>query len=1404
MTTGKNRPITDSPEQAKVIQSPVDADALVVAGAGSGKTYTMTRRIITLIEQGVAPERILGLTFTRKAAAELMSRVSSAVLNHEAATASATADGAAAAVANRMFLKPEVLTYDAFFQTIVRQYGLLVGFDQNTQPLSEAGARQLAADVIEDHMDLLAGRDFGAFSTVVGQVLTLSNAIGGSVVGPQCSTIAAAIARVREWDAAMLRCVERDIGDEAVPESAVSIKTGPIKRRATENDAKYARRVASARQDLRQYWHVNSVFNAARLRDTIEQREILLTLVEAYAERKQSVGMAEFSDFTLAAYRLVTRFEAIGERYRARYGHVLLDEYQDTSTTQSMVIATIFHPQTVRSRSSVTAVGDPFQSIYAWRGASPGAFRIFQQDFDMDTAVRPYSLSVTRRNARVILDAANNLTAPLRRGNTPRIASSSPMHEVEAEPLTAMDSAPVGTLGVLGYDTLGQEIDGVARFAKAAIGRHRQSDNKNGDEGSERDRTPHVAVLFRSKANMPYFVEGLERAGLSAVTVGYSALLERPEIKDVLALLHVVADHSDTASLMRLLATPRYAISVKSLNALASIAGEENTEFQFRALVQAGLADRQTPRPERAAAVAAHRDDVSNGVFLADILTRPDLGALLAHATAIDPEERRVLTRAAHAIRQVHEVMHRALDEVVRTAIQALGIDIDTVVAQAVDQVPISASLAHASTDALLGLIDTYANEIAPGQRPSLRGFVSWVDSLTTLDDAAAPVSDTDADVVLMTIHQSKGLEWDAVAVVGMQERSFPSSVGDSLSIACDEDHPGGLHEGRWIAPEYRERAKTWLEYPDAVPVPVRADAGILPRFPHDASDIARLDSVERLNAEINGDDMRVFDRNNGVGVDGVDGEGVDDAPPFLSQHEEYGRRLHADERRLAYVALTRAREDAMLSYHCSSSLLRDATNEQVGKVKDRPSNFWQEVHDSLAQRGDRADVSPLDGAVRQEPGCLATLESPLPRGFFVGERADAYMSAVVHEAWTQPVDEQSDADPLAWPITTTPRIRAMLKASARTVREAMRREARHAGETQSCERHGQRPSRLPVSGRRSLLLSAGMLIDDEYLMPWSLDSDDTTAHGLDAVVRERGARILARQRHNVTALQARSGLMDARQEHAYWMGLVRPIPQVASPSAQAGTRFHAWAERFISAFGDDVEAVSGDGFADASDEAVAGSGRLETRPSMLSELGELEHALNRVDDTEEGSGDGDGDGDGDTRNADIGDDDDKFESGGRERKAAQLADERKLALWERRLAQSRWASRRPVDAERQIVVAMPQLGNQIVVGKLDAIFYGGLDDDAAADEKRFTIVDWKTGVKPHDSRDVAVKLQQLDMYRLLLAAMEHVPLASIDATLYYLSESDEDDRELRARGKTEEEIVAELSSGIPQSSDND
>ena len=542
---------TDSPEQAAVVQAPSYADVVVVAGAGSGKTYTMTRRIITLIEQGVSPEKILGLTFTRKAASELLSRVSAAVTRDQRERGLKSA--------NMTFLKPEVSTYDAFFQSIVRQYGLLVGFDQNTQPLSEAGAMQLIHTVLDRHMDDLMAfdGDLKSFNTIAGNVFALSNAISGAMIGGDCTSFDEAVQRVRDWDEAFGEQIAKALDGETVPTEEPKSPKLP-KRLKKDSDADYEKKL----EKYRELGHDMCVFNSAQLAFVAKQRDLLLDLVLDYHAEKRACNMAEFSDFTIAAFQLVSRFPSIGAAYRKRYSHVLLDEYQDTSTTQAALLSALFHADDTH-RSAVNAVGDPFQSIYAWRGASPGAFRMLQHDFGMDATSRPFALTVTRRNSRMVLEAANNLTKPLRL--PARRLSSSLMREVDVPALVNTDEAPEGTVGVLAFDTFGQEVDAVVRFAKHAIALHTPS-SRDLDNGMK-DNRPHVAVLFRSKGIMSQFAEALERAGLTTLVVGRSALLERPAVQDVFALLRVVSDHTDSAALMRLLATPRFSISANDLQA---------------------------------------------------------------------------------------------------------------------------------------------------------------------------------------------------------------------------------------------------------------------------------------------------------------------------------------------------------------------------------------------------------------------------------------------------------------------------------------------------------------------------------------------------------------------------------------------------------------------------------------------------------------------------------------------------------------------------------------------------------------------------------------------------------------------------------------------------------------------
>ena len=397
--------------------------------------------------------------------------------------------------------------------------------------------------------------------------------------------------------------------------------------------------------------------------------------------------------------------------------------------------------------------------------------------------------------------------------------------------------------------------------------------------------------------------------------------------------------------------------------------------------------------------------------------------------------------------------------------------------------------------------------------------------------------------------------------------------------------------------------------------------------------------------------------------------------------------------------------------------------------------------------------------------GSPHTLGLDLPDGYFVGEHARDFENAVVGDAWNTPLEPVSDDHTLPWPCDLSADVADRLRAAAEQVRAVESDEpniAESTGTQGDVADESATPS--PETGN-SLLRLAKLLVADEHLMPEPDVADaGESQDAFDEAVRAKGERILAAGRQNVTSLQARAGSMGERDSRAYWRGLVRPIPHVASPAAQLGTRFHAWAERFIMADAD-VDGIGGT-------EGAAGMAA-QSRAELIALIGDTQ-----VD-------------------ADNG----GVQSQDAPSQDAQLRDERKLAAWQRRLVASPWAKRRPAWAERQLVVDMPQLGT-IVNGKLDAVFFGGLDE--TDETKRYTVVDWKTGVKPRRPDEIKEKLAQLDLYRLLLAAMEGVPLDAIDACLYYVSEPHEADRELDALDKTEEEILAELSYGIPQQSDND
>lgn len=1384
VTTVKSKP---SVEQDRVINAPTNQDVLIVAGAGSGKTYTMTRRVIQLIQSSVAPESILGLTFTNKAAAELLSRVSAEV----------SASGA------KSFLKPEVMTYDAFFQSIVRRYGLLVGFNQNTMPLSDAGAMEIIKSIIGKYLDNPQNHNKNLnklydFDTLCSDVMKLCAEISCSMIGVDaqgntCSSVPQAVQKIREWNNEFAEHLKNVIGNKKV-ESPLPAKSPAIPKyrkvkktagMSAEDVTKIsAEKFKQACKKYEKYWDDSCLQLCVNLYNSCVKRDILLDLVLQFDAEKKRVNMAQFSDFTIAAYYLVTHFPSICAQYRNQYSQVLLDEYQDTSTTQAMLINTLFHAENdvdnggdndgdfaASKRTHVMAVGDPFQAIYSFRGASTGAFCKFEQDFNINEQNK-YSLTVTRRNSLFILKVANALTEPMRgengdnsTQNASRRFSSIDDREVQVETLKPKEDASNGTIAALFMPSQAEEIDAVVRFAKKIV-------EKYGENPLE----PQLAILFRSKANMPKYAEKLESAGIRTSIVGYSSLIEKPAVKDVLSLLKVVQDHSDSNSLMRLLATPRFALSTDDLGALAAIANSANTEYLYNIYSSAGLLEADLPKSQWDSAVRNLRNkansgeisgqviNIYGGVYLADLIMR-DFST--KNDQWVNQMQQKLSIGGFDAVKRLSKILHNvegiqrnSLTNVMQAAVQALNVDIDTAVGSALKYKDFSNQIMlddmRSVLDSLNAIVETYIQEMGEWQDVSLRGLISWIDSAKNLDSqsgsSVSSSSQTEpAQVVLMTVHQSKGLQWPAVAVVGLKEGAFPSNQGDSLKV----DDNG------------QASARIPLEFAASVPTALRVDANILPHFPHNATRVEAmhpekamqsLDSVQKIFDEIKPDRTKAL-CDFAEAVKEVDSCDSSDCGDFLSeetkrvynsyksqqsvdsmpftQSEERGIQLHMDERHLMYVALTRAKFAALLTGSATSG-----DSAQSGR-KRSASVFLNESINAIKNLNGAIEVQRRDSDEENKTESKESKEYDLSQnglnqdvsnqdvfGFIAGDDAQEFAAEFSKIA---PQSDSSSLEPtLKWPCTLSSTIEKSLIESAKLV--------------ENCDSDLESVYDSSINTNpKSLLYKAKIFIQDA-----DLTSQNDCDYSLEELA-EKVNKISSGSRLNVTSLQKISKIAQNAKTSVYnnLLACIRPIPSIPSIDANLGTKFHAWAQQFV-------------------DSAT---------PSESCECYEWKNIVKHGISLEKTP---------ENRQKVI----DDFNQSCKDSDSQSCA----LDQWKQRLIESRWAKRVPLAAEMPILMQIDntEFANRIINGTLDAVFAGGLD--ASDTTKLYTIVDWKTGKRPKSAEDIRLKLEQLDWYRMLLARATNVDLRCIDATLYYVSEARAENREIHALCKTRDEILSEAS----------
>lgn len=727
-------------EQAQIISAPLEP-AVVIAGAGSGKTETMSARVLYLVANGlIRPDEILGLTFTRKAAGELGIRIRSRLrlLKQSGVLAKNTANDAV------------VMTYHSYAGRLLSEHAIRYGIDASDEPLGDAAIWQMASDLVTNWSDDSFTSE-SALSTVISDVIGLTRL----VLEHQCSP--------------------DDITDESFKILNQIDAMGPMTNDAVRDVVK-----------------------------VLNQRLSILPMVDQFIATRRRDGLLSFDDQMSLAADIANEFPEVAQLERSRYRVVLLDEYQDTSQSQVRMLSALFgdaHP--------VMAVGDPCQAIYTWRGAAAGTIGSFAKNFPKgagQNGPRQYSLSTTFRNDEIILNLANAISSQIR-GSGP----------IDVAPLVARTGAGPGELACGIFETIEAEANAIAEyFSNLWFSPDRISQ-------AESDRSS-FAVLVRQRSQIPDIELALREANIPVEVLGVGGLIHVAEVADVISLLCVVTDPDAGASLMRHLTGPRINLGASDIAALGRYS-------------KARSAESQTTSKGLIAKIAA-------GNPLREEADDQFLGSLIDALDEISKADQKNFsaagfTRLTHFAEDLRRLRSRAggpLTDLISEIENYLSLDVEVMLRDGTQN-----GRRH---------LDRFMDEAAKFARTggTITDFLTWLD-VTAAEEGGlkSGAPEVRRDVVqILTIHNSKGAEWDVVAVPGLAKGTFPSA---------------GKGQDNWLADEKH------------IPFQLRGDSDELPKI-----DISQCTS----NADL--------------------------AKAFKGFADECKLVKHGEEIRLGYVAITRAR----------------------------------------------------------------------------------------------------------------------------------------------------------------------------------------------------------------------------------------------------------------------------------------------------------------------------------------------------------------------------------------------------------------------------------------------------------------------------------------------------------------
>ncbi len=753
---------TPTPEQAAAIEVG-GRDVLLEAGAGTGKTGVMVDRYCRLVcDKGVAPDAILAFTFTDKAAAELRQRIRTEL----ARRAEAGSERAAALLST--IGSAWVTTIHGFCNRLLAGHPVAAGIDPGFRvldaPETARAAREAFDEALADFLaseppaesreELVATYDIdglrGIVTAVHAELRSRGEAEPRLPEPPASDPVEAIAAAIEAAGQALEELKESDPKREPVERALARLsEPGPT----PGLDELWALRPGSKAKAILPFREaieaaISRTAEAGEggvaYRHLAELLGLFSARFEAAKERRAGI---DFEDLQILAARLLERAE-IGEAYRTRFSHLLVDEFQDTNRLQLRLIEALRGP-----RSELVAVGDEFQSIYGFRHADLEVFRRQRQLVEQRADAELMELSGNFRSRPELIAAVNLFGAAL-------LGPSYRPLRVGAVPA---DDAPIGQgppveLLLTGRDGWDEEeielepaIDGRTPLnclaeARAVAARLRELADAGTDRGE-------MVVLLRAFTHLDAYEDSLERAGLRPYVVGGRGYWSQQQVSDVCALLATIANPLDDQALFGALASPACGAAPDTLWLLRAAAGKRRHVWPaLERLVAAGEAE--LAEPERLADIPAHELRAAARASQATIASLRERGPRLSLAALIEAATTETGYDLAVLMRPAGEARFANVRKLMRLAA-----------------------------------------EFESREGRDLRGLLDFLAARAESDAEAqaATAAEGHDGVRVMTVHNAKGLEFDVVAVPDLSRSLLAGARPPLLALGREQPPRVGM-----------------------------------------------------------------------------------------------------------------------------------------------------------------------------------------------------------------------------------------------------------------------------------------------------------------------------------------------------------------------------------------------------------------------------------------------------------------------------------------------------------------------------------------------------------------------------------------------------------------------------------